>query len=79
MEITKEAIEIKSVNTYLHNTGHSLTIEIDNTHIGMNTYAYDHRSGNTTSVDIYGMTPELMYELAGRIIDVANEISDRGM
>ena len=57
----------------------SLGIEVNNSHVDLNSHAYTLTAGNRSSFVIYDMTPELMYELANMIIGKANEISKRGL
>lgn len=58
---------------------YSLTLNIENAHVNMGTYCWETYSGYVINVSIFDMSVDNMYELAQKIIDVANSISSKGL
>lgn len=66
---------IRKTNYCQHNDNkYSLSIDIENAHIDFSTYNYAPLSGHCNHISIYGLTPELMIELATNILETANKI-----
>jgi hypothetical protein len=72
--------KIKECGTCDHgNNKYSLTLNIENAHVSMGTYCWDLHSGYVIDLSIFDMTVENMYELANKIFESANKISNRGL
>jgi len=64
---TKKKEQIKVRHTKHSSEEYSLTIEVENKHVGLSSHAYSHAPGNYSSIAIFDMTVKEMQDLARKI------------
>ena len=57
---------------------YAICIAINNVHASLDTWYYDHQSGNHVSIGLYSMTPSEIYQLAHHLMGKAYEIYTKG-
>jgi hypothetical protein len=71
-------MKVDLVTTCDHGQGEfSLSISVEDTMVGLTTFAYDHRAGNLTRVDFFHMSTDQMYEMAEKIMEAANNVAHK--
>jgi hypothetical protein len=63
------------VNHCHHGDHYSITLVIENRHVDLASYGYDHRPGSHSTVTIFELQPRDVIALATRLLDITQWMS----